>query len=228
MRIRRLPPLNALRVFEAAARLRSMKEAAEELAVTPGAVSQQIALLEDRVGTSLFRRLNRSLELTEAGPIYFSPVRAAFRQLEEATRRVAAISEGRVLTVSASPAFAASWLVPRLGDFQLNHPETDLRVVTSRALADFERDGIDVAIRHGLGRWKGLRAYRIAAVRMIPVCSRSLLRGRARPRRAEDLAVLPLLHDAARQDWALWFQALRVHPVPRAALIGPALMIRCC
>jgi LysR family glycine cleavage system transcriptional activator len=200
-----------------------MKEAAEELAVTPGAISQQIALLEDRIGTRLFRRLTRALELTEAGRTYFSPIRAAFRQIEEATRRVTAISEGRVLTLSAPPAFATSWLVPRLGDFQASHPEIDLRVVTSRVLADFEADGIDVAIRHGLGRWKGLRADRIAAVRLIPVCSKAFLRGRPRPTRAEDLASLPLLHDAQRRDWALWFQAHGVHPIPKEALTGPSL-----
>jgi LysR family glycine cleavage system transcriptional activator len=216
----RLPPLNALRAFEAAARLGSMKDAAEEPAVTPGAVSQQIALLEDRIGTSLFRRLNRALELTEAGRIYFSPVRAAFRQLDEATRRVTAISEGHMLTVSAPPAFATSWLVPRLGDFQRHHPEIDLRVLTSRVLADFETGAIDIAIRHGLGRWKGLRADPIAAVRLIPVCSRALLRGRARPKRAEDLAAMPLLHDAERKDWALWFQAHGVRPMPKGALSG--------
>jgi LysR family glycine cleavage system transcriptional activator len=221
--MRRLPPLNALRTFEAVARLGSMKDAAEELAVTPGAVSQQIALLEDRIGTTLFRRLTRSLELTEAGRTYFSPIRAAFRQIEEATRRVTAISEGRVLTLSAPPAFATSWLVPRLGDFHASHPEIDLRVVTSRVLADFEADGIDIAIRHGLGRWKGLRADRIAAVRLIPVCSKALLGGRPRLTRAEDLVSLPLLHDVQRRDWALWFQAHGVHPIPKEALTGPSL-----
>jgi len=221
--MRSLPPLNALRAFEAVARLGSMKDAAEELAVTPGAVSQQIALLEARIGTSLFRRLTRSLELTEAGRTYFSPIRTAFRQMEEATRRVTAISEGRVLTLSAPPAFATTWLVPRLGDFQRSHPGIDLRVVTSRVLADFEADGVDAAIRHGLGRYKGLRTDRIAAVRLIPVCSKALLHGRSRPTRAEDLASLPLLHDGHRRDWPLWFQAQGVHPVPKEALSGPSL-----
>ena len=221
--MRNLPPLNALRAFEAVARLGSMKEAAEELAVTPGAVSQQIALLEDRIGTRLFQRLIRSLELTEAGRIYFSPVRAAFRQIEEATRRMAAISESRILTLSAPPAFATTWLVPRLGDFHRTQPEIDLRVVTSRVLVDFEAGGIDVAIRHGLGRWKGLRADRIAAVRLIPVCSKALLRGRPRSAHAKDLAALPLLHDALRRDWPLWFQAHGVDPIPKEALSGPSL-----
>src|SRR5437868_2298566 len=164
--MRSLPPLNSLRAFEAVARLGSMKEAAKELAVTPGAVSQQIALLEDRIGTRLFQRLIRSLELTEAGRTYFSPIRAAFRQIEEATRRVTAISESRLLTLSAPPAFATTWLVPRLGDFHKSHPEIDLRVVTSRVLTDFEVDGIDVAIRHGLGRYTGLHVDWIEAVRL--------------------------------------------------------------
>jgi LysR family glycine cleavage system transcriptional activator len=199
-----------------------MKDAAAELTVTPGAVSQQIALLEDRIGTRLFQRRTRSLELTEAGRAYFSPIRAAFRQIEEATRRVTAISESRVLTLSAPPAFATTWLVPRLGDFR-SHADVDLRVVTSRVLADFEADGIDVAIRHGLGRWKGLRADRIAGVRLIPVCSKALLRERPRLTRAEDLAQLPLLHDAQRRDWPLWFQAHGVHPIPKEALSGPSL-----
>src|SRR5262245_48035334 len=221
--MRSLPPLNALRAFEAVARLGSIKDAAEELAVTPGAVSQQIALLEARIGTSLLRRLTRSLELTEAGRTYFSPIRSAFRQIEEATRRVTAISEGRVLTLSASPAFAATWLVPRLGDFHRSHPEIDLRVVTSRVLADLDAGGIDVAIRHGLGRWKGLRAERIATVRLIPVCSKALLRSRPRPVRAEDVAALPLLHDEQRRDWPLWFEAHGVRPVPKEALSGPSL-----
>ncbi|MBO0737097.1 MAG: transcriptional regulator GcvA [Alphaproteobacteria bacterium] len=221
--MRSLPPLNALRAFETVARLGSMKDAAEELAVTPGAVSQQVALLEDRIGTALFRRLPRSLELTEAGRTYFSPVRAAFRQIEEATRRVTAISDSRLLTLSAPPAFATTWLVPRLGDFHSSHPEIDLRVVTSRLLADFEADGIDMAIRHGLGRYNGLRAERVAAVRLIPVCSKALLHGGPRPTRAADLAALPLLHDAQRRDWPLWFEAHGVRPIPNAALTGPSL-----
>src|SRR5215471_12106290 len=111
-----LPPLNALRAFEAAARHLSMKEAATELSVTPGAVSQLVRGLEQRLGTQLFRRGNRSLVLTEAGQSYFVPIRHAFRQISEATRHVQA--KPNVLTISAPPAFAASWLVPRLGSFR--------------------------------------------------------------------------------------------------------------
>jgi LysR family transcriptional regulator, glycine cleavage system transcriptional activator len=130
-----LPPLNSLRAFEAAARHLSMKEAAGELAVTPGAVSQLVRGLEERLGTRLFRRANRSLALTEAGQAYFAPIRHAFRQIGEATRRLQAMPQAGMLTVSAPPAFAASWLVPRLGLFSTRHPDIELSIVTTRRLA---------------------------------------------------------------------------------------------
>ena len=170
-----LPPLNALRAFEASARHLSMKEAAAELSVTPGAVSQLVRGLEQRLGTQLFRRGNRSLVLTEAGQNYFAPIRHAFRQIGEATRRLRALPNAGVLTVSAPPAFAASWLVPRLGRFRARHADIELNIATTRGLANFAADGVDVAIRHGLGRYPGLRCDRIASIAMIPVCSPRLL-----------------------------------------------------
>ena len=170
----------------------------------------------------LFRRRDRALTLTEAGRAYFPPVRSAFRQIVEATRRVNSASGGPVLTVSAPPAFAAVWLVPRLGAFQARHPAIDVRLSTSRALADLEAGGTDIAIRHGSGRWKGLRADRIVTAALVPVCNSALLRGRPPPSRAEELASLPLLHDGQRQDWPLWFQAHDVQPVPREAFSGPS------
>src|SRR6478752_2430153 len=132
-----LPPLNALRAFEAAARHLSMKEAAAELSVTPGAVSQLVRGLEQRLGTILFRRGNRSLVLTEAGQGYFAPIRHAFRQIGEATRRLQATPQSGLLTVSAPPAFAATWLVPRLGSFHARHADIDLAIATTRRLANF-------------------------------------------------------------------------------------------
>jgi LysR family glycine cleavage system transcriptional activator len=217
----RLPPLNALRAFEAAARHLSMKEAAAELAVTPGAVSQLVRSLEERLGTALFRRANRSLTLTEAGQAYFVPIRHAFRQIGEATRRVQALPRAGMLTVSSPPAFAASWLVPRLGRFSARHPDIELNIATTRRLANFAADGIDLAIRHGLGRYPGLRCDRIATIAMIPVCSPGFLAMTARkPRRPADLLALRLLQDAERQDWALWFQAQGVADVSHAALEG--------
>ena len=218
----RMPPLNALRAFEAVARLGSMKEAAGELGVTPGAISQQVALLEQRLGVPLFHRRERGLEPTEAGRAYFPAVRSAFRQIAEATRRVNSAAGSQVLTVSAPPAFAAAWLVPRLGAFQVKHPAIDLRLSTSRALADLDAGGTDIAIRHGSGRWKGLRADRIVTAALAPVCSPALLRRHPPATRAENLASLPLLHDGQRQDWPLWFQAHDVQPVPREAFSGPS------
>src|SRR5690242_3287135 len=139
-----LPPLNALRAFEAAARHLSMKEAAAELAVTPGAVSQLVRGLESQLGLPLFRRGNRSLVLTEAGQSYFAPIRHAFRQIGEATRRLQTLPNAGVLTVSAPPAFAISWLVPLLGAFRERHPDIELNVTTTRRLANFVADGVDV------------------------------------------------------------------------------------
>jgi LysR family transcriptional regulator, glycine cleavage system transcriptional activator len=214
-----LPPLNALRAFEAVARLGTMRDAASELCVTPGAVSQHIALLEHRLGLKLFHRRDRGLDLTEAGRTYFPPLRSAFRQIGEATRRVAAVARTQVLTLSAPPAFAVAWLVPRLGAFHARHPAIDLRLSTSRTLADFYLGGIDLAIRHGTGTWKGLQADRIVAAPLVPVCDPALLpRALTRP---EELASMPLLHDAQRQDWPAWFQANGVQPIPRAAFSGP-------
>lgn len=216
-----LPPLNALRAFEATARHLSMKEAAAELSVTPGAVSQLVRGLEQRLGTQLFRRTNRALVLTEAGQGYFNPIRHAFRQIGEATRRLQATPNAGVLTVSAPPAFAESWLVPRLGTFRAQHAEIELNIATTRHLANFFADGVDVAIRHGLGSYPGLRCDRIATIAMIPVCSRRFLAALPRrPRTPADLLHLSLLHDAERQEWALWFQAQGVTDVSHAASTG--------
>lgn len=216
-----LPPLNALRAFEAAARHLSMKEAAAELSVTPAAVSQLVRSLESRLGTQLFRRGNRSLVLTEAGQSYFVPIRHAFRQIGEATRRLRALPNAGVLTVSAPPAFAGSWLVPRLAGFRDRHPDIELNIATTRRLANFTADGVDVAIRHGLGHYPGLRCDRIATIAMIPVCSRRFLASLPRqPRTPDDLLALPLLQDAERQDWALWFQAQGVADLGHTASSG--------
>ena len=218
----RLPPLNALRAFEATARHLSMKEAAGELAVTPGAISQLVRGLEERLGARLFRRANRSLALTEAGQSYFAPIRHAFRQIGEATRRLQAMPQAGMLTVSAPPAFAASWLVPRLGLFSTRHPDIELSIVTTRRLANFSADGVDIAIRHGLGRYPGLRCDRIATIAMIPVCGPDFLASAAHhePKAPADLLGLRLLQDAERQDWALWFQAQGVEDITRTALSG--------
>jgi LysR family glycine cleavage system transcriptional activator len=222
-----LPPLNALRAFEAAARHLSMKEAATELAVTPGAISQLVRGLEERIGLPLFHRANRSLSLTEAGQAYFAPLRHAFRQIGEATLRLQTTPRAGMLTLSAPPAFAASWLVPRLGKFRARHPNIELNIATTRRLANFIADGVDVAIRHGLGHYPGLRCDRITPIAMIPVCSPRVLTTRA-PRKPADLLRLPLLHDAERQDWALCSRRTACPTSPKPHSAASASTISCC
>ena len=207
MAARRLPPLNALRAFEATARHLSVKNAAAELYVTPGAVSQMLKALEQQLGVPLFRRVNRGIVLTDAGESYLPAIRNAFAQIAEATGRIAASAETGVLTVSVPPFFASAWLVPRLKDFQDAHPEIDLQVLASKALVDFSRDRVDVAIRHGLGRYPGLRSDRVFAVELVPVATPALAARLGMPATPAALTGWPRVHDAERKDWALWFRA---------------------
>jgi LysR family glycine cleavage system transcriptional activator len=208
--------MNALRAFEATARHLSVKNAADELCVTPGAVSQLLKALELHLGVKLFRRVNRGIVLTDAGAGYLPPVRNAFAQIVAASARVAVAVDTGVLTVSVTPFFASAWLVPRLKDFQDAHPEIDLQLVTSTALADFARDGVDVAVRHGLGRYPGLASDRVVAVEIVPVAAPAL----AARLGNTPLARWPHVHDAERKGWHLWFAAQGVAEV--VAPRGPA------
>jgi LysR family transcriptional regulator, glycine cleavage system transcriptional activator len=216
----KMPPLNALRAFEATARHLSVKSAAAELCVTPGAVSQLLKTLEQRLGVMLFKRANRGVTLTEAGQSYLPPVRNAFRQIADATNRIAAAGNTGMLMVSATPFFAATWLVPRLSDFQKAHPDIDLQIVTGNALADFSRDGIDVAIRHGLGRYPGLHSERLLTVEVVPVAAPALVDQRGMPKSAAELVRWPHVHDAERKGWHRWFQTQQLDDI--GAPRGPA------
>lgn len=225
----RLPPLNALKAFEAAARHLSVKAAAEELSVTPGAVSQMLKTLELHLGRRLFDRVNRGIVLTEAGRNYLPPVRNAFRQIAEASRRVAAEEETGLLTVSTTPFFASAWLVPRLGSFRAAYPDIDLRILTGNGLADFTRDGVDVAIRHGLGRYPGLKSEHVLAVAMIPVAAPALVARLGKPESPADLLAWPLVQDADREGWALWFEAQGLTesgPTRGPSFDDPGLLLR--
>lgn len=215
-----LPSLNALRAFEAAARHLSFKQAARELHVTPGAVGQQIRRLEADLAVKLFERRTRAVMLTEAGQGYLPVVRQAFQKISDATERLSPARKVRMLTVSMLSSFAAKWLVPRLGRFQERHPDIDVRITTSGRLVDFSREDVDVAIRHGLGRYPGLRSWRLLSEDMTPVCSPALLDGPRPLRRPDDLRHHTLLHDQARRDWTLWLQALGVNGVDSAR--GPS------
>ena len=206
---RRLPPLNALRAFEAAARHLSFTKAAGELNVTQAAISHQVKLLEETLGLALFRRLNRRLLLTDAGQAYLPPLRDAFDGMAAATERLAGGEGSGPLRITTLHSFAVKWLLPRLPRFQERHPEIDVMVSSSRTLVDLRRDGFDLGIRYGPGRYPGLRVDFMMEDTIIPVCSPALLDGRRPLRRAEDLRHHTLLHDDVRStpddpDWGIW------------------------
>jgi LysR family transcriptional regulator, glycine cleavage system transcriptional activator len=212
---RRLPPLNALRAFEAAARHLSFTRAASELNVTQAAISHHIKTLEDHLRTPLFRRLNRALMLTNAGQSLFPPVREALDGLAEATARLRAGEAGGTLTVSTLPSFAVKWLVPRMSRFQDHHPDIDLRISAKEYLVDFARDDIDVAIRFGRGNWPAVHAEWMINEELLPVCSPALLPNLQTP---GDLANVTLLHEEmlplkSFPTWESWLAAAHVEGV---------------
>ena len=205
---RRLPPLNALKAFEAAARHESFTRAAEELCVTQGAVSHQVKALEIELGIKLFNRERQRLIITEAGRAYLTVVRDAFDRIASGTERLLQRQSGGALTVTTSPNFAAKWLVHRMGRFAEAHPDIDLRVSASPQHIDFAREDIDLAIRHGDGTAPGLHVIRLCAETLFPVCSPKLLTGRNALRTPADLRRFPLLHVDDRQSWNQWGQWL--------------------
>ena len=204
---RRLPPLNALRAFEAAARHLSFTKAADELNVTQAAISHQVKALEERLGVVLFRRLNRALLLTDAGQGFLPPLREAFDQMAAATERLRVDDSRGVLTLTTLPSIAARWLVPRLGRFREAHPDIDLRIDASQHLTDFVRENVDIALRYGGGEWDGMRADRLMTEDFFPVCSPRLLDRHPPLREPADILHHTLLHDNSPTDWTMWFLA---------------------
>ncbi|HEX7760613.1 MAG TPA: transcriptional regulator GcvA [Caulobacteraceae bacterium] len=215
---RRLPPLNALRAFEAAARHLNFSRAADELSVTPGAVSQQIQNLEDYVGASLFKRTPKGLLLTDAAQTALPALREAFDRLAEAASLLTAAVDGRRLTLTAAPSFAAKWLVPRLGRFEEAHPLVDVWLSADMELVDFAAGEVDLAIRYGSGRYPGLETVRLMNETVIPVASPDLIA--ANPLNdPSDLSHHILLHDGSPDaddscpDWSMWLAARSVKGV---------------
>ncbi|HYC36717.1 MAG TPA: transcriptional regulator GcvA [Usitatibacter sp.] len=227
----RLPPLNALRAFEAAARLLSFKNAARELHVTPGAVSHQVKLLEEHLGVALFRRLTRALELTAEGEAMLPLVRDGLQSLAAAVEKVRLRTEHGALAVIAPPNFAARWLIPRLARFTDAYPNLELHLASRASMIDVRgeeapsvpvnaRDDTPVAmIRFGDGDYPGSRVDEVFSATYVPVCSPRLLRG-ARPlREPADLRHHVLLHDdtvideGARPSWDDWLEAVGVKGV---------------
>jgi len=218
---RRLPPLNALKAFEAAARHESFTRAAEELCVTQGAVSHQVKALEAELGLKLFNRERQRLVITEAGRIYLAVVRDAFDRIGDGTERLLQRQSGGALTVSTSPNFAAKWLVHRLARFAEAYPEIDLRISATPHHVDFAREDIDLAVRHGDGTSSGLHVTRLCAEELFPVCNPKLLNGRSPLRSPSDLGRFTLLHVDDRQGWSQWLGFAGVADVD--ASHGPVL-----
>jgi LysR family glycine cleavage system transcriptional activator len=216
---RRLPPLNALRAFEAAARHLSFTKAAEELHVTQAAVSHQVRALEEYMGVQLFRRQNRAVLLTDAAQLCLPRLREAFDRLAEAVESIRGGGSESLLTVTITPSFAAKWLVPRLDGFRKAHPDLEVRIDASTQLADFARDNVDVGIRYGAGRYPGLASEMLMNVAVSPVCSPRLLKGEHPLKTPGDLRFHRLLHTdwtaqrGEEPDWRMWLLAAGVRDI---------------
>lgn len=201
------PNLQALRTFVEIGQRGSIKAAASALHVTPGAVSQQIRLLEDRLGVVLLERERHGMRLTETGASVHPMLVEAFGQIDKAVDMLAAVKNRQTLTVSSVADFAASWLVPRLGRFNERHPNLEVRVEATSSPVDLRRDHVDVALRHGLGDYPGMDVTPLMTLVLVPVASPTLLLGQQQLREPADCLNYPLLHDNERADWPLWLKA---------------------
>ena len=211
---RRLPPLNALRAFEAAARHTSFARAADELNVTPGAISQQVKALEERLGVQLFQRLPRGLSLTGIGERLRPKVGDALDRLAIAADEAMAAGGPARLRVSALPAFAEKWLVPRLTRFRKGHPSIEVALEADDRIADIAGGEADIALRYGLHPRAGLHVDRLFDDEIFPVCNPSMVDGKARLKGPGDLAQQTLLHDIPwTDDWRVWLDAAGVEGI---------------
>ena len=214
-----LPPLNSLRAFEASARHLSFSKAAQELNVTPGAISQQIKLLEDYLGTRLFKRLNRLIELTETGQIFLPRLTRAFNLLSEAVETVNYHRHDDPLTISAPPSFVAKWLIPRLSSFNQLHPEIDIRIDSTTRLVDFEHENIDVGIRFSQDKDTTLDSTHLMSLEVIPVCSPELIDSGKGLHAPADLKHQTLLHyevgkaEQSWPDWTMWLATMQINNI---------------
>ena len=206
----KLPPLNALRAFEGAARLMSFQKAAEELHVTPSALSYQIRQLEDRLQTQLFNRLNRAVSLTPAGQLLYPGIHEGLENFQAAVKRLERSAQNNVLVVSSGPAFAAKWLAPRVYRFVDEHPEIELRIAANLKLVDFNTDEVDVALRFGGGDYPDLFVEPLFDEAVLPLISPELLGRLGGQIGAQDFQNLTLLHDDSTSfikdsaDWSVW------------------------
>jgi LysR family glycine cleavage system transcriptional activator len=204
----RLPPLNAVRAFEATARHLSVTGAAAELHVTPGAVSRQVRALESFLGMALLKRGHREISLTRRGEEYYKSISKSLLLLQDATNRVKKATRKHPLKIRAYITFAVRWLIPRLSGFHAAHPTLEVLLTASLDPVDFARDDLDAAIRLCAGDQPGVKAYRLVSNILTPVCSPALLRSGSPLRSPADLARHTLLHSIGRpDDWSHWLRA---------------------
>jgi LysR family transcriptional regulator, glycine cleavage system transcriptional activator len=223
---RHLPPLNALRAFEAAARSENFTRAAKELGVSQVAVSQQVKALEANLGVKLFARDGKRVVTTGAGQEYLAVVLDALDRIAVGTDRLLQHRPWSVLAVTTSPDFGAKWLVHRLGRFSAAYPQIDLRVSSTARQVDLVSERVDVAIRHGDGHWSGLDAVVLCSERLVPVCSPKLVSDRNRITEASDLLKFPLLRLDGWSTWSKWFEAAGVSTPPtRGPVLNQASML---
>lgn len=201
---RSLPPLTALRAFEAAARHMAVGKAAAELNVTHAAVSQQIRALEHWLGVPLVKRAGRSLALTEAGHAYAAELRAAFEEMVSATRQLQRADARRPVTLTTTPSFASRWLVPRLRRFRQDNPRISIQVAPESRVVDLNQSDFDLAVRYGAGNWDGVEAERLANGALVPVCSPAYLEDAPPLEQPSDLLNHQLLHEDDAAEWAEW------------------------
>jgi LysR family transcriptional regulator, glycine cleavage system transcriptional activator len=209
--MRRTPPLNSLRAFEAIARLGTLAKAADELCVTASAISQQVRHLENWLGISLFEVRGRSRKLTDVGERFASQMNDAFDQIDMACQQLKRSSQMGELHINVTPTFAIRWLVPRLGRFQATYPDISIRISTSTTPIDIVRENVHADLRFGRGPWKGLAADLLFMEDVFPVCSPNLLSGAHALSDPAELKHHKLLHTVLRRnDWARWLEVARV------------------
>ena len=220
--VRPLLPLNALRAFESASRHLNFSRTADELSVTPGAVSQQIRLLEEIIGGPLFTREARGLQLTELGRSAQPLLREGFERLMDASALLREPPQNRTVSISVAPSFASKWLMPRMDDFHAAHPDIEVWISADMELVNLGNGKVDLAIRYGPGDYAGHKVERLLTETVMPVCAPSLINGPNPIRTAQDLVRHTLLHDMAddgdtsRPDWAMWLKARgATHPDAR-------------
>lgn len=216
-------PLNALRMFDAAARHLSLTRAAQELHVTQAAVSQHIRNLEERLGKPLFRRLPRGLALTDEGQALWPVVAQSFERIEQSLQQVAEPRPREILTVGVVGTFAIGWLIPRLSQFQQLHPYIDFRLLTNNNRVDLAGEGLDAAVRFGDGAWHGTHAQMLLRAPLSPMCTPALAQQLREP---ADLAGQCLLRSYRTQEWEGWFAGLEQSaPLARGAMFDSSLTL---